>query len=257
MSADIDWGPIAIVDWFDELRIGCYDDDTEDEDDDEDCGVVYIGDMFLAMSAGYHTIPHHHLRPVTTDDLWTRRAAIHKQIGPGSGRHGTKGDHELLLELAYVDGVLMDRLFVARFSAKGRGKRKVFIFHSSTDKQFAKWLAVDLSNAGHNPWLDEWDIHAGDSIPTQIGIGIEQCDFVLVVLSLASVQSFWVEREWQAKYWAEAQENRTMVVPVLLEDCEVPTLLKAKKYADFRSDYNAGLEVLLASFKRRPVGKGS
>lgn len=165
--------------------------------------------------------------------------------------------YELLLELAYLDGALMDRLFVARFSAKGRGKRKVFISHSSVDKQFAKWLAIDLSNAGHKPWLDEWDIQAGDSIPTQICIGIEQCDFVLVVLSLASVRSHWVEREWQAKYWAEVQENRTMIVPVLLEDCAIPTLLKTKKYADFRSSYNEGLEVLLASFKRKLTAKDS
>lgn len=86
MSAEIEWGPVAIVDWFDELRIGYYDDDMMN-DDDEDCGIVYIGNMFLAMSSGYHIIPHCHLRPVTTDNLWTRREAISKQIGPGIARN--------------------------------------------------------------------------------------------------------------------------------------------------------------------------
>jgi hypothetical protein len=37
------------------------------------------------------------------------------------------------------------------------------------------------------------------------------------------------------------------VLPALLRDCEVPELLKTKKYADFRNNYNNGLEdVLLA-----------
>jgi len=81
---------------------------------------------------------------------------------------------------------------------------------------------------------------AGDSIPTQIGIGIDDCDFVLLLLSEKSTSSNWVEREWQAKYWREVQENKVMVIPVLVEDCKIPTLLQTKKYADFRSDYTEG-----------------
>jgi len=36
-----------------------------------------------------------------------------------------------------------------------------------------------------------------------------------------------------------------MVLPLLKEDCTVPTLLKSKKYADFRFDYTQGLEDLM------------
>lgn len=152
----LSFGPVVIEDWFDEPRIGYYDDDTEN-DDDEPCAVVYPGDLFLAIPVGHYDIPYAFLREVTTQDLWDRREAIHKQIGPAlakvpkGDRKAPDGRYELLLELAYVDGVLMDRLYLARFNVKGRTRASVFISHSSKDKQFANWLYVDLANAGHKP----------------------------------------------------------------------------------------------------------
>ena len=40
------------------------------------------------------------------------------------------------------------------------------------------------------------------------------------------------------------------VLPVLIEDCELPSLLKDRVYADFRRDFNAGLQKLLALFEQ-------
>ncbi|MGA4632423.1 toll/interleukin-1 receptor domain-containing protein [Pseudomonas solani] len=124
---------------------------------------------------------------------------------------------------------------------------KIFISHSSKDKQFARWISVDLANSGHKPWLDEWDIKAGESIPKKIGEGLRECDFIIVVLSESSVTSNWVEVEWQSKYWEEVQSGRVSVIPVLIADCEVPHLLMHKKYADFRYSYSDGYNDILLS----------
>src|SRR6516162_2150465 len=40
------------------------------------------------------------------------------------------------------------------------------------------------------------------------------------------------------------------VLPVLIEDCELPSLLKDRVYADFRRDFNAGLQKLRALFEQ-------
>lgn len=128
----------------------------------------------------------------------------------------------------------------------------MFISHSSKDKQFARWLAVELANSGHSPWLDEWKIRVGESIPLKVSQGIKDCHALIVVLSEHAVASRWVENEWHAKYWDEISEGRVMVLPVLLKKCEIPTLLKAKKYADFTEDYNEGLETLLIALKDEP-----
>lgn len=36
-----------------------------------------------------------------------------------------------------------------------------------------------------------------------------------------------------------------MILPILLEDCEIPSLISDKKYADFRYNYQTGLSELL------------
>lgn len=132
-------------------------------------------------------------------------------------------------------------------SNKARRSKKVFISHSSQNKEFALWLAVDLANSGHKPWLDEWEIKVGESIPKKIGAGIEDCDFIAVVLSEHAVKSRWVENEWHAKYWDEVEQGKTKVIPILFQECSIPTLLKTKKYANFSEDYGKGLDEFLSA----------
>lgn len=124
---------------------------------------------------------------------------------------------------------------------------KVFISYSSKNKEFALKLAADLKALSHEPWLDEWEIRVGDCIPTKIEDGIEEADYVVVVLSAHSVESGWVEREWKTKYWQEVNEGKIRVLPALIEDCESPPLLRTKRYADFRQSYGAGLVRLTAA----------
>lgn len=122
---------------------------------------------------------------------------------------------------------------------------KVFISHSSKDREFAVKLASDLHKLGHEPWLDEWEIKVGECIISKIEHGISEADYVVVVLSPRSVESGWVEKEWKTKYWDEIKQNRALVLPVLIENCEIPPLLKTKKYADFRKNYFQGLKSLI------------
>lgn len=48
----------------------------------------------------------------------------------------------------------------------------------------------------------------------------------------------------------ELDEKRVVVVPVLVEDCKVPTFLREKMYADFRKDFDQGLTIVLESVAR-------
>jgi hypothetical protein len=257
-AAATEYGIVLVTAGPHEGRIGEYDDD----DDEGDRAIVYFGHPLIAP--GYRTIPATYLTPVTTSDLMRRLEEIFSLVGLKgrvSGARPQRGRDrrvEFLTELALVQDQLADRLFQAQFQAGSRGP-KVFISHSSLDKQFARWLAVDLANRGYRPWLDEWEILAGDSIPESISLGVTKCDFMVVVLSENSVESGWVGREWQAKYWDEVSAGRVQVISLLLRQCAIPPLLKTKKYADFRFDHGIGLEQLtsaLSSRKRRRLTRG-
>jgi hypothetical protein len=124
---------------------------------------------------------------------------------------------------------------------------KIFISHSSKDDEFAKKLAEDLYALGHEPWLDAWRIKVGECIPSKVQHGISEAGYVVIVLSPDSVKSGWVDKEWKSKYWDEIEQNAILVLPALLRDCDIPQLLKTKKYADFRKNYSKGFVELTAS----------
>ena len=126
-------------------------------------------------------------------------------------------------------------------------KPSVFLSHSSRDKPAVRQLVEDLVGAGFDVWFDESEIAVGDPIPKKLQEGLSQCDYLAVWLTRDAVRSGWVEREWQTKIYNEIDEQKVIVLPLLAENCEIPVLLRDKRYADFRDDYSAGLADLLRS----------
>src|SRR5712691_1039626 len=70
-----------------------------------------------------------------------------------------------------------------------------------------------------------------------------------VVLSPRSVASPWVQREVRAALTEEIQNECVKVLPLLIENCEIPGFLRDKLYADFRGNYQRGLSELLHRLK--------
>jgi hypothetical protein len=126
----------------------------------------------------------------------------------------------------------------------------IFMSYSSRDRDFVRQLVKDLKLLGHRPWFDEETIQVGDSIPGAIQEGLSSADFLVVVLSKPAVESKWVEKEWQAKYWDEVNERRITVLPVVRDDCELPAMLKAKRNANFRESYAVGFYQLCQAIER-------
>ncbi|WP_114968006.1 toll/interleukin-1 receptor domain-containing protein [Rhodoferax ferrireducens] len=240
------YGPVVILRGKHKGRIGELDDDTIHKGKLH--GIVKFAPF--GITAYYSLIPLTYLQAPNTQQLLARHEQLFNMLTPYRGAEAQGEERILALEeLAFVSGVLNDRMFTARFSSPPHGAM-IFLSHASADKGFVRGLAVDLGELGHQPWLDEWEILGGESIPTKIAEGLDQADFVVVVLSEHAVASRWVEQEWQAKFWAEVNERKVTVIPILLNDCTVPTLLRTKKYIDFRHDYTEALEELVGSISR-------
>jgi hypothetical protein len=121
---------------------------------------------------------------------------------------------------------------------------RVFVSHSSRDSGFVEWLLRELRSAGIEIWYARWEIKVGDSIIAKINEGLQTSDRLLVILSRASVQSRWVAEELNAATMRRIQNRGAFILPVLVEDCEIPPLLSHLKYADFRTDRERGIRDL-------------
>ena len=240
LLSELRYGPVLIAGGRCRGQIGNYDDD-----DDEKHAVVYFGDFFL--SNGYFIIPRRFLKYATLDALLKRREEIQHQItwANTKSRLNASKKYDRLAELHYVDSIIGERMFFARYGEPTQDGKKLFMSHSSKDKWFVRRVADDLKKLGHDVWLDEHRIKVGESIPMAIQKGIEDADFLIIFLSPNSAFSNWVNNEWVPKFLDEVESGRRKIVPALIEPCEIPTLLKAKKYADFTKNYDEALSGIL------------
>lgn len=124
----------------------------------------------------------------------------------------------------------------------------VFISYSRKNREFASRIAFDLKSRGLNVWFAQWGLKVGESLTKKIGDAVQSQDYLIIVLSKVSVKSEWVMKELSVGLIKELDERRVVVLPIIIEDCDIPPLLSDKVYADFRGDYSSGLDTLLDAF---------
>lgn len=132
---------------------------------------------------------------------------------------------------------------------------KVFISYSSADLAFAKKLANELRSEGIDVWYDQWEIKVGDSIVQKIDDGIKSSDFLIVVLSKNSVKSKWVKEELASASILTISKG-AFVLPILIEECDLPAFLAHRRYANFLDDPQQAFRDLLSAIKNPHVSVG-
>lgn len=116
------------------------------------------------------------------------------------------------------------------------GNKSIFISHNHQDKPFVNKLAKELSSYGITSWVDESEIHYGESLVKKISETIEQIDCVIAVISSNSVNSNWVRQELDWAMTKEIKNQRVVVIPIIIEKIDIPFFLSSKYYADFTND---------------------
>jgi hypothetical protein len=131
-----------------------------------------------------------------------------------------------------------------------KGQPSVFLSYSSEDAPFAQSLAKALADRNVGVWLDRWELRIGDSLTKRIGQALHKNDFIVVVLSPASVRSEWVRHELAEAMLREIHQKRVIVLPVIARPCRIPPFLTDKKYADFTRDPDSALKSLVEAIGR-------
>lgn len=126
----------------------------------------------------------------------------------------------------------------------------IAISYAHEDSAFVDTLAANLFKNRIPVWVDRWELKVGDSILRKIESAIQNADALLVVLSKASVESEWCKKELTAGLVRELEAKSVFVLPIVVDDCNIPLFLKDKLYADFRKDKDKALKDVLEATAR-------
>jgi hypothetical protein len=117
----------------------------------------------------------------------------------------------------------------------------IFVSYNRQDSRFVDWLAKGLVMRKHNVWMDRWELNVGDSLISKIQGALTESDAILIIPSKTSVASEWCKKELNAGLVRELEEKKVLVLPCIIDDCDVPLFLREKLYADFRKNPNDAL----------------
>ncbi len=128
----------------------------------------------------------------------------------------------------------------------------VFLSHSSKDKPQVRQLAARLQQDGLRVFLDELDIHTGQSILGRIESGLQQAQRVIAFLSNHFYQSSYAKLEVEAILKRDLDQQhgiddfRSRIIFLRLDDAKMPLIFDALAWRDWRAPQQDDYERLLA-----------
>jgi len=133
---------------------------------------------------------------------------------------------------------------------------RVFLCHASQDKPAVRELYRVLKGEGWiDPWLDKAKILPGQDWELVIEKAVDDSDAVIVCLSSQSVsKEGFVHREIRYAYdiALEKPEDTIFLIPLRLDDCNVPRKLRTLHWVDyFGTEKQGAYSDLLEALKLR------
>ena len=98
----------------------------------------------------------------------------------------------------------------------------IFVSYTSSDRDWAFWIAKELKTLGHTPHIHEWEIKGGDDIYAWMETRHDAADHVLCVVSDEYLKAPYSTLERNAALWQAAAKRPGFVLAV--KPCRLPTL---------------------------------
>jgi DNA-binding beta-propeller fold protein YncE len=108
-----------------------------------------------------------------------------------------------------------------------------FISYTSSDRQWAEWIAWQLEEAGYATIIQAWDIRPGHNFVEAMHQATRRSAKTLAVLSRAYVEgSTFTQPEWQSRVREDPAGADRALLPVRVGECEPGGLLAPIVYVD-------------------------
>jgi len=129
---------------------------------------------------------------------------------------------------------------------------RVFLCHASEDKPAVRSLHKRLKQDGFLPWLDEKQLGGGQDWEFEIRRAVRDSDVVVACISRTAVgKTGFLQKEIREVLDRadEHPEGTVFVIPVKLEDCDVPDRLRRWQWIDLTQ--RSGYRKLVQALKKR------
>jgi hypothetical protein len=115
----------------------------------------------------------------------------------------------------------------------GGNQPHIVIAYNYADNEFARKLAGALRRDGVSPWIDEVDMTAGVILTNRMSSAVRPIDFIVPIISAASLKWRWVQQELSAVTMRDFNGRRARVLPARVDGSALPDFLVSQPYVDF------------------------
>lgn len=133
---------------------------------------------------------------------------------------------------------------------KQMNEKQIFFCYAKEDSIKIEEIYDKFIDEGFYPWMDNINLLAGQNWDDEIQKAIKSSTFILIFFSKYSVSKRgYVQREFKLalKTLKEIPEDQIFIIPIRLDDCEIPDKFTQLQYCDLFK--KGGYEKILISIK--------
>jgi TIR domain len=125
-----------------------------------------------------------------------------------------------------------------------------FISYTGSDRTWAEWVAWVLEEAGYSVVIQAWDFRVGGNFVLDMQRATIEATRTIAVLSTLYLDKSFPQPEWAAAFAQDPTSQERKLIPIRVEDCNPPGLLRQIVYVDvFNCDETEAQQRLLSAVK--------
>jgi len=133
----------------------------------------------------------------------------------------------------------------------------VFVSYRSSDRAWAMSLVARLEGVGLRVFIDQQELEVGQSLAKQLQSALTRSRAAVVLVSRGWIDSPWCQQESDVLLDRALKDRNFPLVPLRLDDSQMPALLNSQLWIDFKGMPRAegeGVERLIGTLLKRTVG---
>jgi tetratricopeptide (TPR) repeat protein len=126
----------------------------------------------------------------------------------------------------------------------------VFVSHAHADNELADQYVEALRKRGLDVWYDRTNMQVGHFLSQDIETQLRSCTALVLLITPASLASYWVRLEVGAFQSLAAQDPARLLLPVRIAECEMPLLMMGIMWIDAVSlGFDAAIDALAKALR--------